>query len=491
MSLANSVTALAKGTLAYGFAGALTRAVNLLLLPIYTAYLAPSEYGVLTLIMVLVAIVIPVASIGLGVSISLIYFEQAETKHRAQTIWTAFALLCACGLVALVPAMIEADQISRLIFGEINHSDLVIIAAANAWFVIVGQPFATHLQLERRLSAFLLCSSATAATLVVASLWFVIELQHGAHGILEAQLISQCVSAVAFGGATCLRLRPGFSLALARRLAAYGLPLVPSFASLMVLQQTPQIMLQAVDSLGTLGVYGVGAAMGAAMSFAVSGFTSAWPSIFLPYSSQPGTARELIRRVSGLYVIGMGALNLLFFVWARPVTFVMTAPPFHDAYLVVGLAACSQLLWGFFSVLLPAVYFAKQVSIVNLTQATAAAFFVPICWLLVAWSPLLGAGISLAAGGGLLCIVQHLWNRSRGDRYLQVEYPWKRLAAFGAWYVLIAVGFTLPNQLNLLLDITLSLMGTILVMILAVSFLTPDDRARLRTAVQLAVKWRP
>lgn len=490
MSVTSPVVALFKGALAYGVAGVLTRAVNLLLLPIYTAFLAPAEYGMLSLFAVLAAVVIPLASIGLGVSISLIYFEKKEVCHQAGVIWSAFTVLCATGLIVLAPLMIRSDLVSGLMFGQSDQSSLVVIATANAWLIVLGQPFATYLQLERRLSAYLFCAVATVVVLVSTSLWLVIELQRGVRGVLEAQLVSQVLSTIVFAGATWLRLAPGFSLALALRLVRYGMPLVPSFVSLLVLQQAPVTMVQAINGMDSLGIYAVGAALGAAMSIPVSGFTSAWPSVFLPYCSRPDAARNLIRRVSSLYILGMGSLSLLFFVWAQPVTFLMTSPSFRDAYLVVGLAACAQLFWGYFTVLLPAAYFAKDVRAVNVTQAIAALLFLPVCWYLIAWLPLLGAGFSLVSAGVLLCMVQYIWNRSKKRRYLQVKYDSGRLVFFGVFYVALATGYTLPNNMSFPSSIALSIIGTNLVIWAGYSQLAPADRRQLWTILRHAVKLR-
>src|SRR4030067_396896 len=84
---------LAKGTLIYGIGGILNRSVNFLLLPVFTSYLTPADYGIFSILGLIGFIVTPVFSLGSGVSMGICYFEGGTQEKKEATIWTTFTML--------------------------------------------------------------------------------------------------------------------------------------------------------------------------------------------------------------------------------------------------------------------------------------------------------------------------------------------------------------------------------------------------------------
>jgi len=68
---------LGSSVLTYGVGQVLMRLLMLLLMPVFTAYLAPAEYGVTSILGILTYILIPLFSLGLGAGIAItIVFQE-------------------------------------------------------------------------------------------------------------------------------------------------------------------------------------------------------------------------------------------------------------------------------------------------------------------------------------------------------------------------------------------------------------------------------
>nr|HMQ52991.1 hypothetical protein [Anaerolineae bacterium] len=84
---------LAKNALTYGVGQVLNRFISFLLLPVFTAYLTPSDYGVISILGLMILVLTPTFSLGFGTATGVCYFEGDDRSRKSSTIWTAFLIL--------------------------------------------------------------------------------------------------------------------------------------------------------------------------------------------------------------------------------------------------------------------------------------------------------------------------------------------------------------------------------------------------------------
>jgi O-antigen/teichoic acid export membrane protein len=189
-------------------------------------------------------------------------------------------------------------------------------------------------------------------------------------------------------------------------------------------------------------------------------------------------ARQIFGRILTYYVLGVGSLTLLFFILARPVVMLMTQPAFHQAYKAVGFSASAQFLIGVFTLLLPGIYFAKEVKYVNLVQGAAALASLGLNLVLIRAYGGVGAAAALAIGMLLLVAFQLAWNVRR--RYLVMQCEWTRLGIF----LLISIAYAIvtlwdPGFSPLGLTIYLAALAGLLP-VWVILLLTAEERVALR-----------
>jgi O-antigen/teichoic acid export membrane protein len=146
---------------------------------------------------------------------------------------------------------------------------------------------------------------------------------------------------------------------------------------------------------------------------------------------------------------------------------------------VVGLSAGAQFFVGLFSVLLPGIYFAKEVKYVSLVQVVTALIAIGFNLLFIPLLGLLGAAITLMFSFLAMAVLMQLWNLKRKDSYLEVKYEWNRIR----WFVLIYLGcavFTLwERSLPWFTEVTLSVILLIFLPIMLYAFLNSYERQYL------------
>ena len=80
---------LTKDFILYGIGGALSKASSIILLPFYTFYFSPEEYGVLELLTIIITLSSIMGLLQLESSLSRFFYEY-KTEERKQLITTLF-----------------------------------------------------------------------------------------------------------------------------------------------------------------------------------------------------------------------------------------------------------------------------------------------------------------------------------------------------------------------------------------------------------------
>lgn len=467
---------LAKSALIYGLGEVLNRLVPVLLLPVFTFYLTPSDYGIAAILSVVGLFVTPVASLGFGAAAGVCYFEGNNHERKTATIWTAFIILIISVSFWTILGVLFAQQISVLAFQSSQYGYLVALTLLSIGLNILILPFTLYLQFEEKAKVFVALTTISVFFSISIQIFMVVVLEKGVQGLIEGELIARIISFTLFIIMVAFKIDFRLDTLLGQQLLRLGIPLVPSFAFLFVIQHGNKYILQWTAGLESAGIYTVGFNLGLGLSLIVSAFQRAWLPYFMSFIENRNEASTLFSRILTYYVLGIGTLSLLFYIVAKPAVMILTQPMFYEAYKVIGLAASAQFLIGVFNILLPGIYFAKEIRYVSLLQGGAALISMGSSLLLIPLLGVLGAGMALVMGVLAMVILQHAWNFGRRQIYLKVPYQWGRLVKFASLYVPFAALTLWERNLSLVTEFALS--GTALFLLVIIFYILLNEQER-------------
>ena len=475
----NHLTRLIKSTAIYGTGQILTRALSFFLLPIFTAYLTPADYGTYGILAMMSFLLVPIFSLGFGTSIGVCYFNDSKQETREATIWTAFSLLLISTALLCVGGIIFDNEISWLAFQTDKYTYFVIITIFSTAFGVLVTPFMLYLQFEEMAVRFVVISSVATIVSIAINVGMVVGLDRGITGLVEGSFIGQIINFFLFSFYPIKLTRFRIDRAISKDLLRNGLPMVPSFASLFLLQHGNRYVLQWYHGLTEVGIYTIGYTIGMFMNVLVNAFQSAWVPFFLSFSDKKEEASRLFGRLTTYYLLGFGFLSLLSYIYARALVLVMTTAPFYESYKAIGLVATSQFLIGIFSLLLPPIYFAKDVKVISIVQSISAALSIGFAIFLIPHAGMIGAAFTIMLGMLLMCITQYLWIVAKKDRYIQISYEGKRILLLGILYAIIALLMLVERNLSITAEIIFSLANTIFLGILIYAALRKTEKEEL------------
>lgn len=442
--LKTAITRLAKGSIVYGIGGMLQRFMGLLLLPFFTQVLTPADYGVVALISLVGVAMSGLFTLGTGNSMGVIYYRELDLARRPTIIWANTLLMAANGLFWYAVLFLAATTLSELMFQTDRYADLIRLALLGSVLSTIADPWLAYLRMEEKAKRYVVLTLISSLLSIGLSIWFVLVQRIGVTGVLMAGTLTQGIMLLVNWMVIGRKLHFKIDISLFCPLVRIGFPGIFGLFAFLLIDYADRQMIERMVSLDALGVYSVGYSFGMVMSIAMGAFATAWPPFFMSYLNKRDEARTIFSRVLTYYLIGFGGLIVLFFFVAKPVVLLMTAPAFHEAYLVVGLVAAAYMLKGSYLIVLPGIYFAEKLHKQSAVEWVAAIVNIGLnLWLI----PIYGiVGAAIATCISYLTLPVLAWAVAR--HLLVVDYEWNRIA-WASVSVLIASGLLYWLSVNL------------------------------------------
>lgn len=397
-----------KHGLVYGLGSILTKAIGFVMLPVYTRVLTPADYGILEILTMTTDVIAMVVGAGLTWAVTRYYYYYDAPEEKHAVVSSAAILLVASFGVSSLVTLPFSGALSTLLLGSGSHADLVRLAIA-AFFLtsLIEVPMA--FLRARQESVHVVAVGVARFTLALGlNILFLIGLGMGVDGILYSTILA---SAAAGGYLVTTTLRETglrFSRPVARKLVAYGLPLIATNLGSFALHQSDRYFLRAFDSLESVGLYSLGYKFAMLMSLLVATpFARIWSPKALEIEDAEGDGgRPVLRRILYGYNLVLVASGLGIALFAGDVIRLMAAPEFHGAAAMVPLLCLGMLFFGYRQVAYVGPTIRERSDLIARGTAVGAAVVLAANFALIPrWGPLGAALATLLAFGSEFAVV--------------------------------------------------------------------------------------
>jgi O-antigen/teichoic acid export membrane protein len=425
---------LASTGFAYTAASVISKVIAVLLLPLYTSYLSPADYGQAELLFSTVVAASIVIRLGLIEALMRFYYLPGERGERV--IATGFAATLWATTAGALIALPLAPQIADLISGDPLDPGLVRIAIGGLWVLTLYEYMVTLFRLDERARAYFAFTIGNVLLAIPLTVTLVVGFDAGAEGLLLGAYLAGLPFLLWLIVAERRRLALRPERELLRRMFHFGLPTMPAEISIYSLAFIDRIIISHSLGAAQLGLYGLAFKFSQAIQVVVRGFQLAWPP--LAYSiSDDEEARRTYAVVVTAFSALCGLLVVAMWLEARWIVRLLAAPDFFDSYEAIGPLALGAALYGVYLALVVILgRTGKTQYNFPVTIAATAANVVLNLILVPAWG-IVGAGVALIASYLIVIVLIYLVSR----RIFPIPWQWGRLAVVvGAAAVLIASG---------------------------------------------------
>ena len=320
----------------YSIALLAQRVVGIVLLPVNTRFLSPSDYGVLELLEQVGVVVSVLLGINLSASLGYYFFETDTPDARRRVVGTTFVGSLVLGSIIGMLGAMFARGISVLAFGNSQYELYLRILFLSIPMSFLLEAAFSWVRIENRATLYLVGSLLRALLTIVGTVIFVAWLQWRIVGVLTTS-ISAIVLVAVFLLVFYLRTyRPVFDSALFMRMLRFAIPLGLSNVAMIVIHFGDRFFLPRYRPMGDLGIYAVAYKIGMLISVIYSSFHTYWSAQVYQIVKRDD-AEVVIARMFTYVMTGLSYCALALTVAARPGLQILTAPSFHSAAALVPL----------------------------------------------------------------------------------------------------------------------------------------------------------
>jgi O-antigen/teichoic acid export membrane protein len=346
-----SLRSLARNTAFYGIVIVLSRAVSFIMLPVYTKFLTPDDYGVLQLLDMTVDIAAILLVAGMSAGMQRFWFKATTEAERNSIVVTTFVLEVGLSLAGAALLWVLAPLLWLHALEGAGSPLLIRVAAANFTLGVLSAVPLLLLQTEKRVFPYAVAMLARLALQLGLNVLFVVGFRWGVLGILASTLIANVVLGTAL--AAWLLRRTGLQVraSVLRDLRRFGVPYQISTAGSFILTFGDRFFLQASRTIAEVGLYGLAYQFGFLLAqLSAAPFLSAWDPHRYELVNEAAERRDA-RYSAGLFYFSFVILTLGVGIalFIRPTLRLMTSPAFWSAADMVPLVLLAYVLqsWTF------------------------------------------------------------------------------------------------------------------------------------------------
>jgi O-antigen/teichoic acid export membrane protein len=425
---------------AYTAASILSKLIAVALLPLYTRYLTPADYGAAEVMFA--AVVSASIVVRFGMLEALLRFYYKDDEDPAEVVASSFAALFWLSTAAALIALPFAGAISEALLTEeaasvASPAELGRIAIGGLWVLTMVEYLLTLFRLEERARAYFLTTIVNVLAAIGLTVVLVVGRGEGARGLLLGSYVSGAAVALGLIVIQWRRLSLRFDRSLLRRMTRFGLPTMPAELSLYALNFIDRIVIVRTLGLAEAGLYSLAVKFAQAVNVLVRGFQLAWPP--LAYSIRDDDeARRAYAAIVTWFVAGCAFVVTGMWLFSRWIVRILAAPQFFDSYEAIGLIATGVTLYALYMVLV--VILGRTGRTEFNFPATIAALVANLALNIALVPPLgiVGAGLALVASYIVVVGLMYVFTQ----RLFPVPYEWSRLARV----VLISVALVLFGE---------------------------------------------
>ena len=313
-----------------------SRAVGFVMIPLYSRYLLPAEYGLVELIELtiqIMALCIGLQSIG-GAMIR-IYFESADEKWRSGVVSSALLGGAAGNAVLALIGILAADPICRYILHAPGSESLVRLSAVAMMLSNVAEVNLVYLRLRDRVEQCVIYSLAQLLVAVSLNTYFIAYLRLGVYGFVISKLITASASCLFLSYRSLRDVGINWNSQAARRMSTFGGPLVISSLAFFVIHFGDRWFLSGLRTMTDVGNYSLAYRFAFIVTLLVGEpFGKVWNVNLYNFTSQPNWRAELAR-VARYLTFSLCFVGLGLSIFGSEIITRMATPAYRAAAAVV------------------------------------------------------------------------------------------------------------------------------------------------------------
>lgn len=366
-----------------------------LLLPIYTRFLTPDDFGIVSVINAVVAFLGVFYLMGLNGAAYKYYFDFKDNQEELKRFWgTIVTFLLALSLIFTLILLLFGQFILRPFLGGIKYYPYMVFGIIGAAFVPLFTIYQSLQQAHHYGRKFGIIRLLNFIVLSLLTIVFIVFLKLKAMGPILAVTLTSVLFFIFTFWDMKDKLIFGIEYKYLKKSLSYSLPIIPHSLTGWLNGLVDRVLINKFVTTAAVGIYNIGYLFGGILGFVNCAINQAYAPWFYEEMKKNQTAkvRKFFILAMTLYI----TLALWVTIFAKEALWVLAKGDFREAWKVVGLLSFGNFFGGYYYFLANQLFFSERgTRYIAIATVSAALFGFLLNLILIQRYGMLGAAITM------------------------------------------------------------------------------------------------
>lgn len=384
---------LAKNSVIYTIGMMIPKAAQFILLPIYTRYLSPSDYGIINSVQIINSVLVLLYTLALNRAIFRLYFDFDTDKQRKDYLGTIFIGITVSAFSITILIFSFSDLIGS-IYKNIEfypYMAISIMASAISTFFLI--PRSTYF-VQEKAKKFISLTLTVFFTKNIFILVLVVFLDKGVLGYLEGLLIGNTLLIPLFLYITNKQINLTFKKNLFIKSLKFSLPLLPMTLSAWIMNWIDRIFIERHFNTHDVGIYSLGYKIAMVIVIFSSSFYKAYNPYYFKTASNNNRQEAIkkLKKTNTLYLLIVIIFASLIALFSKDIIGLIFDPRYYEAYKIAIIISLSYIFGKGTGIFNLSIYQSKKTKYIMVANILGAFVNIGLNFLLIDKYGAYGAG---------------------------------------------------------------------------------------------------
>jgi len=338
-----------KNSAIYTIVTFLQRCTAFLLLPLYTAFLTPADYGTVNVVLSVSSFMAVLIMVALNGAATRLHYKNKEVGYRKK-VWGTITTIVLVNSVFFGLLFISFHGILVDPFiGDIDFYPYALIALSYTIISPLYMLFQSYLQASQNAIHFGINTLINFLLQVGLTILFVVHYRMGALGLLSAYGITAFVFFIYVLTVFTPHLKFGIDKGITRFSLRYSLPLLPHQISLWSAGTIDNLFLNGLKGKSVAGIYGIAQQFGSVVATISYSFNQAFVPWFYELLEEGESGLKKIKQAGFCAVISYCITAFALSVFSQEVLNIMVSENFREAHKIIPFVAFAFVFNGIYN----------------------------------------------------------------------------------------------------------------------------------------------